>query len=155
MLRVRIVAIGKDKDPWISEGSNHYSKLLSRYAAVETKIIPSLKAASGLSPAEIKSREATRFDKELGKGYVIALSDRGVSYDSPGLAKKLEKLQALSGDMTFLIGGAYGLDDRIIKRADLVLSLSPLTFSHQLVRLVLLEQLYRALSILHGSSYHK
>ena len=155
MLRVRIVAIGKDKDRWISEGCQHYSKLLSRYAAVETKIIPALKSTSGLSPVELKAREAERFDKAVGKDFLIALSDRGVKLDSVGLAKKIEKLQARTGSVTFLIGGAYGLDDRLIQQADLVLSLSPLTFSHQLVRLVLLEQLYRALSILHGSSYHK
>jgi 23S rRNA (pseudouridine1915-N3)-methyltransferase len=155
LLKVRIVAIGKDKDPWISEGGNHYVKLLSRYATVATRIIPALKTTASLSPAEIKSREAERFEKELGKDFLIALSDRGVKTDSVGLAQKIEKLQARSSAITFLIGGAYGLDERIIKRADLVLSLSPLTFSHQLVRLILLEQLYRALSILHGSSYHK
>ncbi|MCP4684973.1 MAG: 23S rRNA (pseudouridine(1915)-N(3))-methyltransferase RlmH [bacterium] len=155
MLKVRIVAVGKDKDPWISEGSKHYTKLLSRYASVETKMIPALKAASSLSPAEIKSREAVLIEKELGRGYLIALGDRGSSFDSPKLAARLEKLQAQSGTLVFLIGGAYGLDESIITRADLVLSLSPLTFSHQLVRLILLEQLFRALSILHGSSYHK
>jgi len=155
LLKVRIVAIGKDKDPWISEGSKHYSKLLSRYATVEAKIIPALKAAASLSPAEVKLQEASRIEKALGKGYLIALSDRGTKTDSLGLAKKIEKLQSRTGTLTFLIGGAHGLDESIIGKADLVLSLSPLTFSHQLVRLILLEQLYRALSILHGSSYHK
>lgn len=155
MLKVRIVAVGKDKDPWISQGCDHYSKLLSRYASVDIKIIPALKTAAGLSPAEVKAREGERFEKEIGKGFVIALSDRGVKTDSVGLAGKIERWQALGGVITFLIGGAHGLDEGVIKRADLVLSLSPLTFSHQLVRLVLLEQLYRALSILHGSSYHK
>lgn len=155
MLKVRIVALGKDKDRWISEGSQHYGKLLSRYAAVETKIIPALKSTSSLSPAEVKAQEALRFEKEIGKDFLIALSDRGVKMDSISLAKKLEKMQAVTGSVTFLIGGAFGLDESLIKRADLVLSLSPLTFSHQLVRLVLLEQLYRAFSILRGSSYHK
>ena len=155
MLKVRVVAIGKDKDAWISEGCSHYTKLLSRYATVDIKIIPALKTGDSLSPAEVKTREAERLEQEIGRGFVIALSDRGVKTDSVGLAGKIEKWQAQSGVITFLIGGAYGLDDGIIKRTDLVLSLSPLTFSHQLVRLVLLEQLYRALSIIHGSSYHK
>lgn len=155
MLKIRIVAIGKDKDRWISDGSQHYTRLLSRYASVQATIVPSLKSTSSLSPTEIKAQEAERFEKQLGKGYLIALSDKGVRMDSEGLAKRIEKLQAQTGEITFLIGGAYGLDERLIKRADLVLSLSPLTFSHQLVRLILLEQLYRALSILQGSSYHK
>ena len=155
MLRVRIVAIGKNKDAWIAEGSRHYSKLLSRYATVETEIIPPLKSTSSLSPAEIKAREADRFEKAKLRGFVIALSDRGVKMDTIRLSREIEKLQNRTGEITFMIGGAHGLDDRIIERADLVLSLSPLTFSHQLVRLVLLEQLYRVFSLLHGGSYHK
>jgi 23S rRNA (pseudouridine1915-N3)-methyltransferase len=155
LLKVRIVAIGKDKDTWVSEGCSHYSKLLSRYAAVEIKIIPALKSSAGLSPSQIKAQEAERFDRVKPRGILIALSDRGLKMDSMRLAREIEKIQSRTGEITFYIGGAHGLHERLLKQADMVLSLSPLTFSHRLVRLILLEQLYRALSILHGSPYHK
>lgn len=94
--------------------------------------------------------------KELGKGLVVALSDSGKKADSHEFARLLEQWQTRSnGTITFLIGGPFGLDESLLSRADVALSLSPLTFSHQLVRLVLLEQLYRAFSILSGSPYHK
>jgi len=156
LLRLRLLTIGKDKDRWIAEGCEHYSKLLSRYAQVEIKLLPGLKSASSLSPDEIKNQEAERFEKALGNEYVVALSDTGISYDSHGFARLLEKLQIESrGTVALLVGGAWGLDERLLKRADLTLSLSPMTFSHQLVRLVLLEQLFRGMSIIHGTNYHK
>ncbi len=156
MVKIAIIAIGKDKDRFIAEGSEHYAKLLSRYASVDLRILPSPKTAASLSPPEIMAREADRLEKSINSGFLVALSERGRLVDSVEFAKLLERrLAHLSGPITFLIGGAYGLDARLIKRADLVLSLSKMTFSHQLVRLVLLEQLYRAFSILGGSPYHK
>jgi 23S rRNA (pseudouridine1915-N3)-methyltransferase len=156
VVKIRIIAAGPDKDQWLAEGVNHYLKLLGRYASIEINNLPSPRATSSLSPVEIMKKEADRFEKELKGGFVIALSDRGKRQDSPGFARLLERIQAHNrGPITFLIGGPYGLHETILKKADLVLSLSELTFSHQLVRLVLLEQLYRGFSILHGSSYHK
>ncbi len=156
LLKVKVVTIGKDKDRWITEGCDHYLKLLSRYARVELKLLPSLKAASSLSPNEIKAREAARLEPELGAGYLVALHDRGQPFDSQRFARRLEKLQAESGGTAvFVIGGAFGLHDSILKRSRLQLSLSALTFSHQMTRLILLEQLYRGYSIIHGTAYHK
>lgn len=156
MVKIIIIAIGKDKDRFIAEGSEHYVKLLSKYAAVDLRILSSPKVSPSLSPPEIMAREADLIEKGIDSGYLVALSERGQSVDSIEFARLLEKrLAHATGPMTFLIGGAYGLDERLIKRADLVLSLSKMTFSHQLVRLVLIEQLYRAFSILGGSSYHK
>ncbi len=156
MLRIRVVAIGKDKDPWVTEGSEHYLKLLSRYANVQIDLLPGLKSTSSLSPDEIKKREAQRFDKALGSSRFIALSDRGKRHDSRSFARWLQKQQSISGgSVTILIGGPYGLHEHLLARAETILSLSELTFSHQLVRLVLLEQIYRGFSILAGSSYHK
>ncbi len=156
MLKVRILAIGKDKDRWVTEGSEHYLKLISRYAKTQIDLLPGLKSTSSLSPDEIKTREAERFDKALGSSRFIALSDAGTKHNSRSFAQLLQRLQSTSGgSITILIGGAFGLHDRLLKRAEMILSLSELTFSHQLVRLVLLEQLYRGFSILAGSSYHK
>jgi len=156
LLKIRIVAVGKNKDRWVSDGCAHYEKLLSRFARVEWSIIPPSKHAGSLSPEEIKKDEGQRMLAQLGKGTTIALSDTGEKADSLSFSKILEKLQISSkGTVTFLIGGAYGLSDSVLSRADMVFALSPMTFSHQLVRLVLLEQLYRGFSILHGTDYHK
>lgn len=148
--------MGKDKDSWVSDGCAHFEKLLSRFAHVEWQLIKAAKHSGSLSPSEIKRDEAERLLAKLDKGTTIALGDKGDRFDSVEFAKFLEKLQISSGGtVNIVIGGAYGLSQAVLDRADKILSLSPMTFSHQLVRLVLLEQLYRGFSILHGSDYHK
>lgn len=156
MPNIRIISIGKDKDPWISDGCEHYRKLLSRFARVEPLLLPSLKNSASLSPEETKAAEADRLVKAVGVGYLVALHERGQIFDSQAAAKRLQKAEIESrGPISFVIGGAFGLDPTILNRATWLWSLSPLTFSHQLTRLILLEQLYRAYSILHGTAYHK
>ena len=156
MLKVRIIAVGKDKDPWVSEGCAHFEKMLARYSNCSWTILPAEKAAKGLTPSEIKKREAVRISAELKKGFHIALVDSGKTLDSFEFARKLETWQGHSGGIvSFVIGGAYGLDASIVDRSDFQLSLSLMTLSHQVVRLVLLEQLYRGFSILNNTDYHK
>ncbi|MDZ4723465.1 MAG: 23S rRNA (pseudouridine(1915)-N(3))-methyltransferase RlmH [candidate division Zixibacteria bacterium] len=157
MLKVSIIAVGRDKDPWITEGIEHYKTLLLKYAALSITILPSVKNASALPVPELKRQEGELFSKEMSRGgYTIALSDSGKPVDSLAFADMLRRLSIESGGrVNFLIGGAYGLDDKILTSANSVLSLSPLTMSHQVVRLVLLEQLYRGFTILAGTAYHK
>ncbi len=156
MLKVRIIALGRSKGDWVEGGCRHFQKLLSRYAKVELLELPAVRAISGLSPKEILKKEAAAINKHLGTGMIVVLSDRGETFDSHAFAKKLEQWQATcGGTIQFVIGSAWGLDESVPGRADLVLSLSEMTFSHQLIRLVLLEQLYRAFSILHNTDYHK
>lgn len=156
MLKIRIVAVGEDKDKWITDGCKHYVKLLAKYAVTEHVTVQSNKHVANLSPCEIKRLEARALETNKGKGMLVALSDGGKSYNSGSFARQLERWQTISGGtLTFLIGGPYGLDKTLLESADLTLSLSPLTFSHQLVRLVLLEQLYRGFTILHNTGYHK
>jgi 23S rRNA (pseudouridine1915-N3)-methyltransferase len=156
LLKIRILAIGKDKDRWVEDGCKHYLKQLGKYARVEMVLLPALKSAGSLPHAEIMSREAEKLQKAIGNEYLVALSDHGQKTDSRAFAGILEDLTTVSGgSVVFLIGGPYGIHERMLSRADMVLSLSPLTFSHQLVRLVLLEQLYRGFDILRGGSYHK
>ncbi|MEW6049987.1 MAG: 23S rRNA (pseudouridine(1915)-N(3))-methyltransferase RlmH [Candidatus Zixiibacteriota bacterium] len=156
MLKIRILAVGKDKDAWVTKGCEHYLKLLSKYADMQLVVIPNVKSSASLFPNEIRSREAEKFEKHRGKGLSIALADSGKCMNSPAFARQLDRWHAASGGrIDFLIGGPYGLDARVTGRADACVSLSPMTFSHQLVRLVLLEQLYRAFSILGGTPYHK
>jgi len=156
LLKIAVLAIGKDKDRWVTDGAAHFEKLLQRWCRLEWQVIPSPHHSTSLSPDEIKRNEARLIKKRLGTGLTVALADSGRSLDSRGFAGLLERFQTVSGgQVTFVIGGPYGLDQSILSAADDVLSLSPLTFSHQLVRLVLLEQLYRGFSILHGTDYHK
>lgn len=156
MLKIKIIAVGKDKEPWVSEASGHFIKLLSRYATIEFDIIPSLKNSSSLRPPDIRKKEAELIVREIGEGTIVALADKGKKMDSLTFASWLEKtLTRKSGELKFVIGGPHGLDETVLNKAQTVISLSPLTFSHQIVRLVLLEQLYRAFSILHNTDYHK
>lgn len=156
MLRIRVLAIGDDKDPWVTQGIQHYSKLLSKYAALEIIPLPSPKASSSLSPDEVKNQEASLLREKSGKGMTVALVDTGKACNSLEFAKLIERWQGTSGGtITFMIGGPFGLDSQLVSTANATLSLSPLTFSHQLVRLVLLEQLYRGFTILHNTGYHK
>jgi len=156
MLKIRVIAVGEPKDRWIAEACNHYTKLLSRWANLETKFLSLPKGSSSLPASQIMEREAERITRELGKGKTIALSDKGRRLDSAGFAEAIRRLEMTSsGHVTFVIGGSHGLAQRILSEADTVYSLSPLTFSHQLARVILMEQLYRAYTIIHGTAYHK
>lgn len=156
MVKFEIVAVGKSKDSWLDEAVAHYEKLLLKYARLKWTIVTSPAKSSALSPAEIKRLEAGKLETVLADSYLIALADSGKQFDSFTFAKNLEKLTVSSrNEIKIVIGGPYGLDDSILKQASEVWSLSGLTFSHQIVRIVLLEQLFRGFSILHGRDYHK
>ena len=156
MLRISVIQIGKDKDRWVTDSCEHYLKLLKRFANVEIKLLPDVKNASSLPPDELKKAQGELILNQVGNVTTVALADFGTAYDSRRFAAFLEKLQSSSGGkVAFVIGGAYGLSQAVLDRAEYKLSLSPLTFSHQLVRPVLLEQLYRGFSILAGTDYHK
>ena len=147
--------VGRDKDAWVSNACDHYEKLLRKFARIEYETVSSPRGHN-LSPVELKRDEAHKLDKKLTGSFVVALSDRGDKLDSPAFANWFERtLTQHSNRLAFVIGGPYGLDDSILSAAGQRLSLSPLTFSHQLVRPVLLEQLYRAFTIFSGGDYHK
>ena len=156
MIKIEILGIGRDKDKWVSEGSAHFEKLLGKYCRLSINYL-NIKSKSGnLSPVEIKKSEAIEINKKINNYYAVALSDKGQQFNSHEFSHWLNETSLKKGQpLQFIIGGPYGLDDSILVQSDQVLSLSSLTFSHQLVRLVLLEQLYRGLSIMKGSKYHK
>ena len=159
MLHIRILALGKTKISFIAAGNREYLKRLQPYARVELVTLPAVKIPSRLSDAaitEIKSQEARTILTALKPNeYFIALSEDGRQFTSPELATMLYKL-ALQGRsrLAFAIGGTLGLAPTVLQRADTVLSLSPLTFTHELARLILLEQLYRAFKISAHEPYH-
>lgn len=159
-MKFHIIAVGKLKERYLREGVAEYMKRLQRYAAVEITEVTDEQTPEGASEAEeaqIKMREAERIRKHIREGtYLIALVIEGEMCTSEQLAARIAQL-ALAGksDVTLLIGGSLGLDPSLLRQADLQLSFSRLTFPHQLMRLILLEQLYRSFRIIHGEPYHK
>jgi 23S rRNA (pseudouridine1915-N3)-methyltransferase len=147
---IRILAIGKKHEPWVSDGIERYEKRLKRPFDFSWVLLPH-SSREGLAA---RQEESERIIGRLGDDYVILLDERGRMVDSPALSSILLKPLELSRNVTIIIGGAYGVDESVHARADFVWSLSPLVFPHQLVRLILAEQLYRAQEIAGGKPYH-
>lgn len=159
MQTVQILALGKCKEGYLREACREYEKRLSRYCRLQiTELEP---AALSQNPSE--KEIAAALEKEgaellkRAKGYCIAMCIEGKQLTSPGLAEKLEQAAqgGDSGAVTFLIGSSYGLAPVVKQRAQLRLSMSVMTFPHQLARVMLLEQIYRGYQILAGTKYHK
>lgn len=157
MIKVNIVAVGKVKESYFADGIKEYAKRLSRYCdfkIIEVEEENFAKFEEGLVPV-IKEKEGERILPHL-KGYVFAMAIEGKKTTSEKFAATLKTLSAHgSGAFTFVIGGSYGLSDKVKNRADELLSFSDMTFPHTLFRLMLTEQIYRAFSINGGSAYHK
>lgn len=159
-MKITILAVGRLKETYLVEGVKEYLKRLNPYARVEISEVPDEPCPENAPSAieeQVKQKEADRLIKRLRPGtFLIVLDARGKMFTSEELAGKIEEL-ALTGrsDITFIIGGSVGLATSIVDRADLLLSLSKLTFPHQIVRLVLLEQVYRCFRIIKNEPYHK
>ncbi len=131
-------------------------KRLKRYAHVDVIITKPAKMNKSLPDRQILFEEAEAISKRLCiRHYTIALDRSGKAYDSEELAERIENLSISHNGLTFIIGGPLGLSETILEKADEILSLSRLTFTHELSRLLLLEQLYRAFTIIHNEKYHK
>ena len=156
MLRVDVVLLGKTTLPYIEEGLKDYASRLVHYCKFELRVLPPVRNAASLSTEELVKREGIQF-MEVLKGYdrVVLLDEHGKEYTSRAFATLVNNftLQGASR-IAFVIGGAYGFSDEVRKAFPNQLSLSQLTFSHQIVRLIFLEQLYRIFTILRGEPYH-
>ena len=156
MLKINIIAIGKNKDTWVAESVMHYTKYIRRYANISIEYLPDKSRSRSMAASEVMKAEAELIKRKPKSNYLISLSDRGKSMDSLQFSEWLKKLSIkCGGACDFIIGGIYGLDKDILSSSNEIISLSPLTMSHQLVRPVLLEQIYRAFSIINGGKYHK
>ena len=155
-MRISFWSIGKTHDAYVKEGIIEFTKRISKYFKVEWTIIPVPKNAGMLSEMDLKKREAETILQWLRPDdYLVALDEHGKQFSSEGVSEFLqERATASTKHIVFLIGGAFGLDETILKKAKLKWSLSQLTFPHQLVRLILAEQVYRACTILHHEKYH-
>lgn len=160
MQRVTVLCVGKLKEKFYIDAAAEYVKRLQRHCKLELIELPEQRLPDDPSPAEIQKAlraEGDAIREKLPKGgAVIALCIEGTELSSEALSKKLAQLaSAGASQLTFLIGGSFGLHPRVKQRADLRLSMSPMTFPHHLARVMLLEQLYRAYQIDAGTRYHK
>lgn len=159
-MKIRIIGIGKIKEVYLNDGINEYLKRLSSYAEVTIVEVKDEAIRENPSLAEIKKAKDLEGEKVLKllkpNDYVISLDLSQKQYKSEEFAEFLSKKLELSGAfLTFVIGGSYGLSDALKKRANTSITLSEMTFTHQMSRLILLEQIYRAFKILHNETYHK
>lgn len=159
-MEIKILSVGKIKEKYLTEGIKEYSKRLSRYCKLTFYQVADEKTPDHASDAlntQIKDTEGERLMKNIREqDYVIALAIDGEMMDSVELSKKIERLGVEGkSSIAFVIGGSLGLSNSVQKRADLKLSFSPMTFPHQLMQMILLEQIYRSFRIMNHEPYHK
>ncbi len=149
-------AIGKAHEPFVKEGTDMFTKRISNYFPAEWHIIPMPKNAAGLDEKELKKKEGELLLQAFQKDdYVVLLDERGRQLNSGGIAQFIQaRANESVKNLVFVIGGAYGVSDEVMQRANYKWSLSQLVFPHQLVRLILAEQVYRACTIIRNEKYH-
>lgn len=160
MMNVTVIAVGKLKERYLTDGCSEYLKRLGTLCAVTMIEIPEERAPETPSPAQIAAvleKEGERILAKIPRGaYVVSLCIEGTELDSPAFAGKLEK-QAVAGSshFVFVVGGSFGLSRKVKEFSDFRLSMSRMTFPHQVARMVLLEQVYRCFQIMNHTKYHK
>ncbi len=157
-MKIKIIAVGKIKEEYLRDAINEYKKRLKKFCDIEILEIAEAvaKTENDSNIKKVLSVEGKEILKSIASDYVIALDINGKEYTTLELAKKFNEIK-VSGksEITFIIGGSYGLDDEVKKKADFKLSFSKLTFPHQLFRVILLEQIYRIFKIENNEPYHK
>ena len=155
-MKITLLVVGKTEDKYLMEGIEKYLNRLKHYISFNTIVIPDIKNTKNLTEAQQKSKEAELILKQTSNAdSVILLDEKGKKYTSVLFANYLNKQMIGSvHHIVFIIGGPYGFDESVYKRANGSISLSDMTFSHQMVRLFFVEQLYRAFTILKGEPYH-
>lgn len=151
-MKVDLWIVGKNREAWVASASEHYLARISRYCEISVHVIAESRYRT---PAEIRKDETARIADRLSKqrgAFTIVLDEAGTTFNSVRFAEQIGRIASSHGALRFVIGGAYGIDPSLNK--DLMMSLSAMTFPHQLVRVVFLEQLYRAFTILRGEGYH-
>ena len=158
-MRITIITVGKIKEKYLLEGIKEYTKRLSKYTKLELIEVKDEHAPENLSDKDkdlIKDKEADRINARLKDSFIISLAIEGKQLSSEQLASKIEYIKTYhNSHITFLIGGSLGLSDSLKKKSNFLLSFSQMTFPHQLMKLILLEQLYRSFRINNNEPYHK
>lgn len=155
-MKISFWSVGKNNESYIKEGVEEFTRRIARYYKVEWNIIAVPKNAGLMSETELKKKEGEIILSGISKDdYLVALDERGKQLSSEGLAVFIQtRANESTKQLIFLIGGAFGIDEVVIKRADYTWSLSQLVFPHQLVRIILAEQIYRACTINKNEKYH-
>ncbi len=160
MMHISLIAVGKLKEDYLERGISEYVKRLNGYGKISVIEVAEERAPDKMSPAiekQIQRKEGERVLSQLQEGvYVIALAIHGQTLSSEQFARQLNELAVYGrSEVAFIIGGSIGLSDEVLQRADKQLSFGRMTYPHQLMRLVLIEQIYRAFKINRGETYHK
>lgn len=159
MLTINVICVGKIKESFFRDAVSEYSKRLSKYCRLDILELPDEKIPSNPSDKiidSIKEKECNNIISHLKKdSYIICLDLKGKQLSSEDLSNKIDSLSLISSNITFIIGGSLGLTDKILSMSNDILSFSKLTFPHQLIRVFLLEQIYRSFKISNGETYHK
>ena len=155
-MKISLLTVGKSDSGWVREGLETYASRLRRYIPFSVIEIPDLKNAASLSKEQVKEKEGESILGNIGpRDSVILLDERGKEYTSIEFAKEIERMMVSGGkNIVFVTGGAFGFSDAVYARCDGKVSLSKMTFTHQMVRAVFTEQLYRAFTIIKGEPYH-
>ncbi len=154
MLKISVILIGKTKESWIKKVEQEYLKRLSPFAQITIHILKSQTQLNNV--ANIKIKEAKLIlENILDKTYLIILDEKGKQFTSINFAQKINQI-ITQGDshLTFVVGGTFGLDSRVKQKANLILSFSEFTFTHEMIRPLLFKQLYRAFTIIQNKTYH-
>ena len=155
-MKITLLTVGKTDKEWVRQGMDIYVSRLKHYVPFSVVEIPELRNVSALTKDQIKTREGELILKNIRPtDDVILLDERGKEYTSVELAKVIQDKMSYTGkDMVYVIGGAYGFSEAVYQRANSKISLSRMTFSHQMVRAIFVEQIYRAFTIMKGEPYH-
>ena len=155
-MKISLLTVGKTDSGWVREGLETYASILRRYVPFSVIEIPDLKNAASLSKEQVKEKEGESILCNIGpRDSVILLDERGKEYTSIEFAKEIERMMVSGGkNIVFVTGGAFGFSDAVYARSDGKVSLSRMTFTHQMVRAIFVEQLYRAFTIIKGEPYH-
>ncbi len=154
-MRLTVAAVGRPRNAAIAEAIRDYEARAARYWPLEVHEVREERAARGLTPKTVSEREGERLAEKVGSSRIVACDPNGKSLSSEKFAAWLQQERELNRDTAFVIGGAFGLSESILQGATMKISLAPWTLPHELARLVLAEQLYRAGSIVRGEPYHK
>lgn len=150
---IKIIAVGALKEKYLKEAIEEYKKRIKKYTDIE---IIEVKDEGLLPPIQAMEKESEKIKKHISeKEYIITLEIEGKQFTSEEFSKKIEDIQMINSNITFIIGGSYGINQSIKEKAKMHLSFSKMTFPHQLFRVLLLEQIYRAFKIINNESYHK
>ena len=155
-MKIQLWVVGKTTQHFVEQGLTEFCGRIKHYLPFEMQVIPDIKNTKHLSPEQVKEKEGEGVLKAVQPGdYLVVLDEQGQDFTSLQFSKYLErKTHTVSQSLVFIIGGAYGLSQKVQEAAQEKIALSKMTFSHQLVRLIFAEQLYRAMTILHHTPYH-